>query len=152
MEQIKCFPDAVANIKGSNSDSSPCGQIKFYQRKNCVLISINISCLPTTTSGFFGFHIHEGANCKGENFSGTGNHYNPANTPHPNHAGDLPPLMLCNGGAFQTVATDRFNVEEIIGRTVVIHNMPDDFNSQPSGNAGTKIACGVICKAYNKSE
>ena len=40
--------------------------------------------------------------------------------------------------------TDRFTLKEIIGRTVVIHSMPDDFTSQPSGNSGEKIACGVI--------
>jgi Cu-Zn family superoxide dismutase len=43
-----------------------------------------------------------------------------------------------------TVATNRFRVKDIIGRTVIIHNMPDDFTTQPSGNAGMKIACGVI--------
>ncbi|MBR3836060.1 MAG: superoxide dismutase family protein [Clostridia bacterium] len=59
------------------------------------------------------------------------------------HAGDLPPLIRCNGGTYQCVASDRFKVQEIIGRTVVIYDMPDDFNSQPSVSFGTKIACGV---------
>lgn len=145
MKQTK-IPNAIANIRGINPSSNLCGQVKFYQRKNCVLISININGLPVTPSGFFGFHIHEGDNCKGKDFSGTGNHYDPEGMPHPLHAGDLPPLILCNGGACQSVLTDRFRVQEIIGRTVVIHSMPDDFNSQPSGNAGTKIACGVICR------
>lgn len=144
MKQTKCFPNAIADIRGANSAPDLCGQVKFYQRKNCVLISVNINGLPATPSGFFGFHIHEGDNCQGNDFAGTGNHYNPEDKPHPLHAGDLPPLLLCNGGACQSVATDRFRVQEIIGRTVVIHSMPDDFNSQPSGNAGTKIACGVI--------
>ncbi len=144
MKQRPCCPNAMANIIGTNSNSCLCGQIKFYQGKNFVLISVNINGLPATSSGFLGFHIHEGNNCNGSSFSGTGNHYNPVDVPHPLHAGDLPPLMLCNGGAYQCVATDRFTVQEIIGRTVVIHSMPDDFNSQPSGNAGTKIACGVI--------
>ncbi len=140
-------PHATANIRGLSANPCLHGQIRFYQRKNFVLISININGLPETSSGFFGFHIHEGDNCNGNDFSGTGNHYNPTDAPHPLHAGDLPPLIRCNGGAYQCVATDRFKVQEIIGRTVVIHNMPDDFNSQPSGNAGTKIACGVICRA-----
>ncbi len=43
-----------------------------------------------------------------------------------------------------TVMTDRFHIKEIIGKTVVIHSMPDDFTTQPAGNAGTKIGCGVI--------
>ena len=77
-------------------------------------------------------------------FFDTGSHYDPSGTPHPKHAGDLPPLLLCNGGAFLAVRTDRFRVEDILGRTVVIHSGPDDFKSQPAGNAGKKLACGVI--------
>jgi Cu-Zn family superoxide dismutase len=50
------------------------------------------------------------------------------------------------GFAFMTVLTNRFSVDEIAGRTVVIHRSPDDFTSQPSGNSGPKIACGQIHK------
>jgi len=85
-----------------------------------------------------------GNSCKGEGFPETGSHYNPAGNPHPRHSGDLPPLIKCNGGAHMSVTTDRFTVKEIIGKTVVIHSMPDDFTTQPAGNAGTKIGCGVI--------
>ena len=60
------------------------------------------------------------------------------------HAGDLPPLMMQQGRAHMTVRTDRFRVQDILGRTVVIHSDPDDFRTQPSGMSGTKIACGVI--------
>ena len=144
MTNISAYPYAIANIKGGEQAPDLFGQVRFYQRENCVLISANIKGLPPSDSGFFGFHIHEGKDCTGADFSVTGSHYNPTDEPHPAHSGDLPPLMLCNGGACQTVATDRFCVAEVIGRTVVIHSMPDDFNSQPSGNAGTKIACGVI--------
>ena len=49
------------------------------------------------------------------------------------------------GNAYLSVKTDRFSVSDVIGRTVVVHSNPDDFHSQPAGNAGTKIACGVIC-------
>ena len=90
--------------------------------------------------------FHAGESYYGTDFSGTGSHYNPAEQAHPEHAGDLPPLLWCNGTAYLFVMTDRFSVKEIIGRTVVIHNAPDDFHSQPAGNAGKKIACGVIRK------
>ncbi len=144
MTNISAYPYAIANIKGGEQAPHLLGQVRFYQREKYVLISANIKGLPPSDSGFFGFHIHEGKGCTGADFSDTGSHYNPTDAPHPAHAGDLPPLMLCNGGACQTVATDHFCVADVIGRTVVIHSMPDDFNSQPSGNAGTKIACGVI--------
>ncbi len=144
MNNIPMCPHAVATIKGGNQAPNLCGQIKFYQMKNHVLISVNIKGLPESNTGFFGFHIHEGGSCAGNNFSDTGNHYNPTDAPHPSHAGDLPALMLCNSGACQTVATDRFHLADIIGKTVVIHSAPDDFHTQPAGNAGAKIACGVI--------
>jgi len=77
-------------------------------------------------------------------FPNTGNHYNPGNVPHPEHAGDLLPLLSNNGYAWMVFYTGRVNVEDIIGRSVVIHSMRDDFSSQPSGNSGDKIGCGVI--------
>ena len=67
-----------------------------------------------------------------------------AGCPHPCHTGDLPPLLAWDGRAFLIVRTGRFRLADVIGRTVVIHAMPDDFATQPSGHSGEKIACGVI--------
>lgn len=141
MEIYKLKPDGVAHIKGRNN---MLGKAAFYQKSDYVLVVAEVSGLPENETGFFGFHIHEGESCTGENFADTKNHYNPENTPHPRHAGDLPPLLSAGGGAYLAVMTDRFTVQEVIGRTVVIHSDPDDFTTQPSGNAGTKIACGEI--------
>ena len=91
-----------------------------------------------------GFHIHEGMGCGGDDFAETMGHYNPKDCPHPYHAGDLPPLFADAGMAWMAVLTSRFTLEEVLGRTVVIHAMPDDFHTQPAGNSGRKIACGVI--------
>ena len=77
-------------------------------------------------------------------FPNTGNHYNPGNVPHPEHAGDLPPLLSNSGYAWMSFYTNRVDVEDIIGRSLVIHSMRDDFTTQPSGNSGDKIGCGVI--------
>ena len=139
-------PKAVAIIHGGEENTEISGRVEFYKRGNHVLVVANIKNLPETDSGFFGFHIHEGGACTGEDFAYTKGHFNPKNTPHPNHAGDLSPLLLCDGKAHLEVLTDRFKIGDIIGKTVIIHNSPDDFTSQPSGNAGTKIACGVIKK------
>ena len=144
-----CFkrPDAVARITGGAEAPRLSGCVQFYQENGCVLIVARISGLPKESkTGFFGFHIHQGGNCTGMDFSGTEGHYNPIEQVHPEHAGDLPPLLKCQGNAYLSVRTDRFSVKDIIGRTVVIHSDPDDFRSQPAGNAGKKIACGVICK------
>ena len=147
MQHCRKCPDAVAQIQGGREEPQLSGCMHFYQESGCVLIVAKISGLPKESkTGFFGFHIHQGESCSGTAFSETGSHYNPDDQPHPKHAGDLPPLLACQGNAYLSVKTDRFSVNEIIGRTVVIHSNPDDFHSQPAGNAGTKIACGVIRK------
>ena len=145
MQNCRNCPDAVAPVCGGIEAPQLTGCVQFYQENGCVLIVAKISGLPKESeTGFFGFHIHQGESCSGADFSATGSHYNPANQPHPKHAGDLPPLLECQGNAYLSVKTDRFLVKDIIGRTVVIHSNPDDFHSQPAGNAGKKIACGVI--------
>ena len=141
---MQSCPDAIAYIRGNDRFPGLSGEVRFYQKQHFVRIVADIRGLPPSSSGFFGFHIHEGTDCGGSDFSNTGGHYNPAQVPHPNHAGDLPPLLLCQGDARLCVATDRFRVCQIIGRTVVIHSESDDFHTQPAGNAGVKIACGVI--------
>ena len=140
-------PDAVAQILGGAEAPQLSGCVCFYQENGCVLIVARISGMPRESgTGFFGFHIHQGGTCCGTDFSGTSSHYNPTGQEHPEHAGDLPPLLCCHGNAYLSVRTDRLSVNEVIGRTVVIHSDPDDFRTQPAGNAGKKIACGVIRK------
>lgn len=146
MQHCRKCPDAVAQIRGGVDVPKLSGCVQFYQQKNCVLIVAEIFGLPKSETGFFGFHIHQGESCSGTDFSGTGSHYNPVDQVHPKHAGDLPPLMCCRGNVYLAVKTNRFTVHDIIGKTVVIHSDPDDFHTQPAGNAGKKIACGVIRK------
>lgn len=137
----------MAEIRGGMEAPQLSGCVQFYQENGCVLVEARISGLPKeSATGFFGFHIHKGENCSGLDFSGTGSHYDPTGQAHPKHAGDLPPLLACRGNAYLSVRTERFSVKDVIGRTVVIHSDPDDFHSQPAGNAGKKIACGVIRK------
>jgi len=79
-----------------------------------------------------------------ESFPNSGTHYNPHRCQHPYHAGDMPPLFSADGYAFLSFVTNRFTAKEIRGRTIILHSQTDDFTTQPSGNSGTKIACGVI--------
>lgn len=109
-----------------------------------MLMEVAVSGLPETQTGFFGLHIHEGGNCFGEGFPNTGGHYDPSMRPHPSHRGDLPPLLGDHGRAYMKVFSRRFDLDEIVGKTIIIHEGTDDFHTQPSGNAGAKIACGVI--------
>lgn len=138
-------PDALAWIVGGAEAPRLSGCVAFYQENGCVLVVARIIGLPEKSEpGFFGFHIHQGEACSGAGFSGTEGHYNPTGKAHPEHAGDLPPLLRCRGNAYLSFRTDRFSVKDVIGRTIAIHSAPDDFRTQPAGNAGRKIACGVI--------
>ncbi len=143
--------DAVAFVNGSEKYPDIHGRVLFYQLRRGVIVRAEIIGLPkgsgACNSPIFAFHIHSGGSCTGnadDAFADTGMHYNPDDCMHPYHAGDLPPLFGADGRALSVCLTDRFTVPEIIGRTVIIHLHPDDFTTQPSGNAGSKIACGVI--------
>ena len=138
---------AIACMCGGDAYPDLRGTVRFIPRKNGTLVVAEISGLPATDTGFFAFHIHEGGNCSGLGFPNTGSHYNPDDRDHPLHAGGLPPLLSSGGSAYLAVMTDCFRIKDIIGRTVVIHSGLDDFRTQPSGNAGNKIACGVIRRA-----
>lgn len=141
------YPTAIARIRGEKEYPMIRGIVRFFQRCDGVLVEAELSGLPRTETGFFAFHIHEGGNCREDGFPNTGGHFNPDSREHPEHAGDLPPLLGDCGKARMKVMTCRFRVEEVIGKTVIVHAGPDDFHTQPAGNPGGKIACGVIQRA-----
>ncbi len=144
-------PQALANVTGSSRYPELQGQVRFYQTVHGVLVVTELMGLPAANdpcaSPIYALHIHEGNSCTGnasDPFMNVGNHYNPDFCPHPYHAGDLPPVWNADGYAFSACLTGRFSVDEIVGRTVILHAGLDDFTSQPAGNAGVKMACGEI--------
>ena len=144
-------PDGVAIISGSRDYPAIHGVVRFYSVKSGVMVRAEISGLPRGNphcgSPVFGFHIHSGSLCSGNSsdpFADAMGHFDPASCPHPYHAGDLPPLFGAGGRAVSVFLTDRFSVPQILGKAIIIHSSPDDFHSQPSGNSGSKIACGII--------
>lgn len=141
-------PDATAWIQGNDTHPGLSGLVRFYHTPyGGTLVNAEIFGLPNQNMHgcceFYAFHIHEFGDCTLP-FDKTGTHYNPANMPHPDHAGDLPPLLGNQGYAWQSFFTRRFTVNEIIGKSVIVHSKRDDFTTQPSGDAGEKIGCGVI--------
>ena len=145
------MPAAYAELMGNPGTGEITGIVRFFPIGAGVLVNAEIYGLPADVnpcaSDIFGFHIHEGHSCTGNEsdpYANTGGHYNPALCPHPAHEGDMPPLFGYNGSAWMMYYTDRFNLSDIIGKTVIIHSQPDDFTTQPSGNSGAKIACGTI--------
>ena len=141
-------PDAAAWITGNVQNPRLSGLVKFYRTDyGGVLVEAEIFGLPNIekakAGSFYAMHIHQFGDCSGD-FSKTGEHYNPENNLHPSHAGDLLPLFGNQGYAWSAFYDKRFTINEIIGKSVIIHSDPDDFTTQPSGNAGTKIGCGEI--------
>ncbi len=153
-------PNAVASVRGSQKYPDLFGYVEFYQYQAGVYVLCIIGGLPVgqeaCNPGFFAIHLHDGGSCtptEEEPFADAGGHYNPQECPHPAHAGDFPPLLASGQkDAASLFFTDRFRVEEIMGKTVVIHRGPDDFMTQPGGNAGERIGCGVIASRHGTSQ
>ena len=151
---------AFATITGSPLAPNLRGNVFFHSVSGGTRVSAEFWGLPlyqpaTNTSqpiGPFGFHIHENGICEitdpDNPFLSAGEHYNPTNQPHGNHAGDFPVVFSNNGYASMDFFTDKFKPEDIIGKSVLLHQNPDDYRSQPAGNAGKRMACGVIRRVY----
>lgn len=104
----------------------------------------------------FGFHIHEKGDCSAPDASSAGAHFNPTNAAHGNpegdthHAGDMVNIKSDAQGVAQVDTVARGATlhsgqpTDVLGKAVVVHENPDDYKTQPSGNSGARIACGVI--------
>lgn len=130
------------------------GTLNLVAESNAVRVSGSLQGLPP--NGEFGFHIHEKGDCSAPDASSAGGHFNPTSLPHGNpegtehHAGDMLNLKADAQGAatvdavvtgVSLVSTQADNVH---GRAIVVHAKADDYKTQPSGDSGARIACGVI--------
>ena len=152
--------NATAKIMGGPLAPQLNGNVIFFDVPGGTEVYVEVSGLPPYQPaqdskqpiGPHGFHIHEFGICEignpQEPFQSAGGHWNPTNQPHGNHAGDFPVIFSNNGYARMSFFTDKFKPKDIIGKSVIIHQNPDDYRSQPAGNAGKRIACGVICRLY----
>lgn len=135
-------PQAMAWVEGGEEAPELSGLVRFYQTPyGGTLVEAEIFGL--NSSNFYAMHIHNGRDCQ-DHFAHINGHFNPTNQPHPEHAGDLIPLLGNQGYAWTAFYDKRFRIQEIIGKFVVIHAHPDDFTTQPSGDSGAMIACGEI--------
>jgi Cu-Zn family superoxide dismutase len=127
------------------------GEVLFRETDQGVRVQVVAHGL---TPGQHGFHVHEIGDCSAPDFESAGAHFDPAGKPHgepssDSHAGDLGNVEADSKGTVETVMMAR-HVEldpgqrSIVGKAIVIHAQPDDLASQPSGNAGARVACGVI--------
>lgn len=127
------------------------GTVYFSRTPKGIKVSADVMDL---SPGKHGFHIHEYGDCTASDGTSAGGHFNPENQPHAGpdqvkrHVGDLGNIEADNSGNAHYERTDthlKFDGRDsIIGRGVIVHAGIDDLVSQPSGNAGPRIACGVI--------
>lgn len=147
---------AQAQIQGGPLAPTLRGLVQFFDIPGGTWVCASISGLPPYVPasggqppiGPHGFHIHENGTCvigdPANPFQEAGEHWNPTNQPHGNHAGDFPVLFSNNGLALTSFFTSQFKPHEAIGKSIIIHQNPDDYRTQPAGAAGKRLACGII--------
>ena len=137
------------------SDSNLSGEVVFTQKNGEVTMEATIMGL---SEGKHAIHIHQKADCSAADGTSAGGHWNPTNEPHGKwgsedgyHKGDIGNFEVdASGKGTITVTTDEWcigcgdDTKDIVGKAIIVHDGVDDFTSQPSGSAVTRVGCGVI--------
>lgn len=129
-------------------ESGVSGSVTFNETEEGVSIEGSFEGLET---GNHGFHIHQYGDCRAEDGTSAGGHFNPAENDHgapsdmERHMGDLGNIEAGEDGAAAVSYVDKtVSLSQILGRGIIIHAGEDDLTSQPTGAAGSRVACGVI--------
>jgi Cu-Zn family superoxide dismutase len=148
--KIAALTKAVAVLHPTAGNTAH-GTVTFTQEEGGVRVVVNLTGVPT---GEHGFHIHEFGDCSAADAASAGGHFNPDNMAHgaqqaqTRHVGDLGNVTAdANGAVTLNLLDPRLSMngpQTIIGRGLILHAKPDDFTTQPTGNAGGRVACGVI--------
>jgi Cu-Zn family superoxide dismutase len=141
---------AVATLSPAAS-GAVAGIVSFSASGSAVDVHVVATGLvPGSTHGF---HVHETGNCASPDFASAGGHFNPEHHVHgpqtgEHHAGDMPSLLADPSGridaSFTLAGVSLGGPEGFVGHAVILHAGPDDYATQPTGNSGGRIACGVI--------
>jgi superoxide dismutase, Cu-Zn family len=148
-------PAAVATLTPTTGNATT-GTVRFAQQGGKVLVSGEIRGLKPNAE--HGFHVHEKGDCSSGDGNSAGGHYNPAGTPHgrhgaaPHHAGDLQSVRADAAGVARfsfesTGITVGGGAADVVGKGLIVHRDPDDYRTQPTGNAGPRLACAVIVRS-----
>ena len=147
-------PSASARLMATKGNTVT-GDIQFVQKGDKVLVTGDVRGLQPNTE--HGFHVHEKGDCSSGDGMGTGGHFNPDGKTHGahehsmHHAGDLPSLKADASGiariSFESSSIALgHGTADILGRGLIVHRDADDYQTQPTGNSGPRVACGVIAK------
>ncbi len=147
-------PYVVATLQPTR-DSSTAGSVWFVQDGTGLQVVGRVSGLKPNQE--HGFHVHEKGDCSSGDGMSAGGHFNPTGKPHgrpgaEHHAGDLPSLKADATGRAVFRVRIPGNVlasgpGDFAGKAVIVHAMPDDYTTQPTGNSGARLACGVIASS-----
>jgi Cu-Zn family superoxide dismutase len=146
-------PSAVANLEPTTGNNAR-GAVTFVQDGDGVRVSASLTGLKPGAE--HGFHVHEKGDCSSGDGVSAGGHFNPDGKPHgaqsaAHHAGDMPALVADSyGNANATFTLKGVSVggnADLVGKGLIVHRDADDYKTQPTGNAGPRIACAVIQKA-----
>jgi Cu-Zn family superoxide dismutase len=143
---------AVANLTGTKGHEKVTGTIEFVEKDGGVLVTAHVEGL---TPGDHGFHIHEKGDCSAPDGASAGGHFNPSSHKHgapdaaEHHEGDLGNLTADKDGkADKTMTLTDVSLGDgansVVGKGFIVHEKKDDLTTQPTGNAGARVACGVI--------
>ena len=139
----------------SRSGSTATGTVTFALRGNKVAMRVKMTGL---TPGSHAIHLHENGDCSAPDAASAGGHWNPSAEAHgkwahaPFHHGDIGNLVAdAKGKAELKMRSELWSLGDgkpgdVVGRSVIVHAKEDDFTTQPTGNAGGRVACGVIQK------
>ncbi|MET3447692.1 MULTISPECIES: superoxide dismutase family protein [unclassified Ralstonia] len=145
---------AASAVLAPKSGSTVQGSVKLAQQgDNRVAMAVDISGLPA--NGMFGFHVHEKGDCSSPDGNSAGGHFNPTGQQHgdprqgAHHAGDIPMLQSdANGKAVGSIVLSGVTLSpgptSLVGHALIVHAGKDDYMTQPTGNSGGRVACGVI--------
>ena len=146
-------PTAVADLEPTKGNEAR-GKVTFTQDGDIVRVNANVSGLAPGTA--HGFHVHEKGDCSSGDGMSTGGHFNPDGAPHgpqdaAHHSGDMPALVADSyGNASVSFILKGVSLgtgsHDLVGKGLIVHRDADDYKTQPTGNAGPRIACAVIKK------
>ena len=148
---------AAAATLAATQDNAVAGDLRLAAADGGVRITGTVSGL--TAGSEHGFHVHETGDCSAPDASSAGGHFNPTASAHgkvgqaPHHAGDTDNLTADAQGngqvdrMLQGATLGDGAATDVVGKAVVVHAKPDDYTTQPSGDAGDRLACGVIATA-----
>lgn len=143
---------ATAELKPTEG-SNVVGTVTFTAENDGLRV---VAVIEGLAPGLHGFHVHEHGDCSAPDASSAGGHFNPHGTPHggpdaahgERHAGDLGNLEADASGVARYERLDQLlaltGPDSILGKAVIVHAKADDLSTQPAGDAGPRLACGVI--------